>query len=321
MSRELAGRVVDRFGLTGIQKQAALERDRDVVVTAGAGSGKTRTLVARYVSLLAEGVEPRRVVAITFTRKAAREMRARVREALGQLVQGAQSGEEQQKWLSLSARMNSARIGTIHSICTEILQAHPAEAGIDPRFGVLDEGLTAALRARAVQDTLGKLVDDPAFARLFALLKPAELGSLLKFLLDHRLEAGEAFAEKQDGDRAVRVFLENALRREELAGAIADLRGRPQADLEADGLRDMVLAVLAQWEAAKTALNQGDLAACAGTLIQARKLIKLNVGKKSAGPKTSCAICKKPMMNCSPPCWAANRPARIPRRARQPCCR
>jgi ATP-dependent helicase/nuclease subunit A len=285
MSRELAERVVDSFGLTGIQKQAALERDRDVVVTAGAGSGKTRTLVARYVSLLAEGLEPRRVVAITFTKKAAREMRSRVRDAMNKLVQDTESLEEQVRWLTLASRMDAARIGTIHSICTEILQAHPAEAGIDPRFGVLDEGLTAALRAQVVEDTLGELVDDPTFTTLFALLTPADLGSMLQFLLDHRLEAAEAFAERRDVSQVVLAFLESTLCCEELVGAITDLKSRSHADLEADGLVDMVLGVLAQWGSAETALNQGDLVTCAGSLIQARKLIKLNVGKRVSPTK------------------------------------
>ena len=285
MSRELAKRVVDSFGLTDIQKEAALERDRDVVVTAGAGSGKTRTLVARYVSLLAEGVEPRRVAAITFTKKAAREMRSRVRDAINNLVQEAQSLDEQLRWLGLASRMDSARIGTIHSICTEILQAHPAEAGIDPRFAVLDEGLTAALRAQVVEDALGALVDQAEFTPLFAILKTDEIKSLLQFLLDQRLEAAEAFAERQDGRQLVLAFLENALRREELAGAIVALRGRSRADLEADGLYEMVLGVLAQWGTVETALRQGELAACAGALIQLRKLIKLNVGKRVSDTK------------------------------------
>lgn len=285
MSRELAKRVVDSFGLTDIQKEAALERDRDVVVTAGAGSGKTRTLVARYISLLAEGVEPRRIAAITFTKKAAREMRSRVRDALNKLVQEAQSPDEQLRWLTLSSRMDSARIGTIHSICTEILQAHPAEAGIDPRFAVLDEGLTAALRSQVVEDTLGELVDQAEFTPLFTALKIDEIKSLLQFLLDHRLEATEAFTEKQDGGQVMLAFLENTLHRDELTGAIADLRGRSRIDLEVDGLYEMVLGVLAQWRSAETALRQGELAACAGALIQARKLIKLNVGKRVSPTK------------------------------------
>ncbi|MEA1976316.1 MAG: UvrD-helicase domain-containing protein, partial [Chloroflexota bacterium] len=68
--------------LTGEQRDAVKCLHKDVIVTAGAGTGKTRTLVARYVRLLEEGKSPRRVVAITFTEKAAREMRNRVRKAV-----------------------------------------------------------------------------------------------------------------------------------------------------------------------------------------------------------------------------------------------
>ena len=81
MENNLRERVVASFGLTDDQRKAALERGRDVIVTAGAGSGKTRTLVARYASLLADGYSPRGVAAITFTDKAAREMRSRMRQA------------------------------------------------------------------------------------------------------------------------------------------------------------------------------------------------------------------------------------------------
>ena len=144
MIATLVERVISTFDLTEVQRQAASERGKDVIVTAGAGSGKTRTLVARYVSLLAEGFEPRRVVAVTFTEKAAREMRSRVRDALSRLTQKAQSEEERQLWISLGTRMDAARIGTIHCLCAEMLRAHPAEAGSDPRFEVLDEGQTAA---------------------------------------------------------------------------------------------------------------------------------------------------------------------------------
>src|SRR5690554_4231616 len=64
------------------QLPAVTLRGEDIVVTAGAGAGKTRTLVARYLSLLAGGLSPRRIAAITFTRKAAREMRNRVRASI-----------------------------------------------------------------------------------------------------------------------------------------------------------------------------------------------------------------------------------------------
>jgi len=62
------------------QEKPILSRGQDIVVTAGAGTGKTRTLVARYLSLLVDGIPLRSIVAITFTKKAAREMRNRIRE-------------------------------------------------------------------------------------------------------------------------------------------------------------------------------------------------------------------------------------------------
>ncbi|NTW44712.1 MAG: UvrD-helicase domain-containing protein, partial [Anaerolineaceae bacterium] len=86
MNKDAIFSVLGKQALTTIQFDVASERERDVVVTAGAGSGKTRTLVARYLSLLAEGYAPESVVAITFTEKAAREMRARVRRELHKQV-------------------------------------------------------------------------------------------------------------------------------------------------------------------------------------------------------------------------------------------
>ena len=105
--------VLNIFNLNDKQRTAATEFQRDVVVTAGAGSGKTSTLVARYVCLLAKGVSPRRIAAITFTKKAAREMRSRVRGKLIELQQLSDTEEKRQKWMDLSSRMDSARIGTI----------------------------------------------------------------------------------------------------------------------------------------------------------------------------------------------------------------
>src|SRR5512136_1697908 len=88
------------------QMPAVTARGRDVVVTAGAGTGKTRTLVARYLSLLAEGMPLRSVVAITFTKKAAREMRNRVRDEMRRyLEQPDLPSVEQARWQLLYSEL------------------------------------------------------------------------------------------------------------------------------------------------------------------------------------------------------------------------
>lgn len=138
--------------LTDEQYHAIHIQDQNLIVTAGAGSGKTRVLVERYLNLLDTHPDWRLadLVAITFTEKAAREMRDRVRDA----VQGRLRDE---RWRALETQLDSARIGTIHSLCATILRANPAEAGIDPAFEVLDEVESALLLADAIEATLAEI--------------------------------------------------------------------------------------------------------------------------------------------------------------------
>ena len=188
--------IVAQMSLSPEQEPAVLERGRDVVVTAGAGTGKTRTLVARYLALLADGLPLRSVVAITFTRKAAREMRNRVRaEARKYLERDHLSAEERQRWQELYSELDAARIGTIHSLCTEILRSHPAEAQVDPRFDVLEEGQTNILRGWAVDEALAWAADDEQAVGLFGLLGERELRRSLDILVQRRLDVEEALAE------------------------------------------------------------------------------------------------------------------------------
>jgi ATP-dependent exoDNAse (exonuclease V) beta subunit len=90
--------ILSQFTLSQQQRQAAQARGVDIVVTAGAGTGKTRTLVARMVSLLADGTPLRNIVSITFTRKAAREMRNRVRSEVGHFRQSPDLNDEERVW-------------------------------------------------------------------------------------------------------------------------------------------------------------------------------------------------------------------------------
>ncbi len=191
--------IVAQMNASPEQEPAILERGRNIVVTAGAGTGKTRTLVGRYLSLLAEGLDLRSIVAITFTRKAAREMRNRVRDEIRRYVsQPGLEKEEQERWQELYTRLDAARIDTIHSLCTEILRSHPAEAGVDPRFEVLEEGRSKLLQSRAVDEALAWAADDPQAAGLFALLGEDDLQQTLAALLEKRLDTREALARLPD---------------------------------------------------------------------------------------------------------------------------
>ncbi|MFA6556448.1 MAG: UvrD-helicase domain-containing protein [Candidatus Obscuribacterales bacterium] len=123
--------------LTEQQQQAVDLVDRNVLVSAGAGSGKTHVLVERYVEILRRYPDCTlaNIIAVTFTRKAAAEMRSRLKARFLALSQEELDG----RWLDCLAEVDGARIGTIHSLCESILKSHPADCGIDPQFEVLDE--------------------------------------------------------------------------------------------------------------------------------------------------------------------------------------
>ncbi len=160
--------LIDALSLTPTQRQAALAEGQDVSLAAGAGSGKTRTLVARYLVQLDRGRLPREVVAVTFTEKAAREMRNRIRAEAHTWLVGACPPDARPRWAEIEADVDAARIGTIHSLCAVLLRSHPAEANVDPRFEVLEEGLAATLRAQVVDDTLAWMVGQADLAPLLA---------------------------------------------------------------------------------------------------------------------------------------------------------
>ena len=133
----------------------AINSDENLIVVAGAGSGKTRVLVERYLRLLKDKPDWRinSLVAITFTREAAFEMRNRLRVELERLAQK-DAGDQWGRHLS---QLDSARIDTIHGLCASILRANAAQAGIDPKFEVLDENESAMLLDDIADDLLATI--------------------------------------------------------------------------------------------------------------------------------------------------------------------
>lgn len=192
--------ILHQFTLSETQRAAATAQGNDVVVTAGAGTGKTRTLVARFLSLLDAGTPLRHIVAITFTRKAAQEMRNRVRQEVRRYLEnGALDDESRAWWEAQLMGLDAARIGTIHTLCSEILRTHPAEAGVDPRFEVLEEGRGNLLRATAVETGLAWAAESPEASELFALLGERPLADLIDRLLQQRLAVAACLEQAPDG--------------------------------------------------------------------------------------------------------------------------
>ena len=192
--------IVAQLSPSDEQAPAVVARGQDVAVTAGAGAGKTRTLVARYLSLLVDGFPLRSIVAITFTKKAAREMRNRVREEVRRYLETpALAAAELVFWRDIYEQLDGARIGTIHGLCAELLRHHPVEActgksSLDPRFDMLDEGQMALLQAQAVDAALAWAADDAETVHLFADFGARALGTIVARLLSQRLDVADARA-------------------------------------------------------------------------------------------------------------------------------
>jgi ATP-dependent helicase/nuclease subunit A len=138
------------------QAAAIKARSGDVLLEAGAGTGKTGVMVDRYCRLVCdERVSPDAILAFTFTDKAAAELRARIR---AELARRADVGEDRAR--ELLASFGGAWVTTIHGFCNRLLAAHPVAAGIDPGFRVLDAPEAARAAREAFDDALAAFLVD-----------------------------------------------------------------------------------------------------------------------------------------------------------------
>ncbi len=142
-------------GLNDRQREAVEHRDGPLLVVAGAGTGKTRTLAARVASLVAGGVRPERILLLTFTRRAAAEMIGRAR---------AQTGDDGTR---------RVRGGTFHAIAHQVLRREARAVGLHDGFSILDEGDAVDLLAMVRAEAVAGLSGGARFPR------PATLASLL----------------------------------------------------------------------------------------------------------------------------------------------
>jgi ATP-dependent helicase/nuclease subunit A len=172
----------------------AIEPDNNVVLEASAGTGKTSVLVARYVNLLKRGVDPANILAITFTRKAAAEMRERIVRELGEAA--IRSEIDRARWIELRDRLGDIAISTIDAFCLSLLREFPLEADLDPGFDLADETEVPRLIEDALDQALRILTSqsrtDPDVALVFAQLGIARTREGLASLLERRLVAWAA---------------------------------------------------------------------------------------------------------------------------------
>jgi ATP-dependent helicase/nuclease subunit A len=175
-------------------RAAAVDPTRNVVLEASAGTGKTRVLVDRYVNLVRAGVEPRNILAITFTRKAASEMRERILTTLRRAAE--EGGIQPAVWKSLRDHLQDVSISTIDAFCLSLLREFPLEADLDPGFGMADETESLRLVDESLDRTLricrSAALSDPSVALVLARLGEWQLREGLRGLIDRRLVAGPA---------------------------------------------------------------------------------------------------------------------------------
>jgi len=142
------------------QQLLAVEAEGEVFVSAGAGTGKTAVLVERVVRAVCDrGLDVDSILVITYTRRAAGELRTRIRAAF------AERGRH-----DLARELDGAWISTIHGFCARLLRSYPLAAGLDPRFRELEEAQAAVLRSEAFGEALAEFCagEDPQRLELLA---------------------------------------------------------------------------------------------------------------------------------------------------------
>jgi ATP-dependent helicase/nuclease subunit A len=169
----------------------ATDPSNSVVLEASAGTGKTSVLVARYVNLLRNGVDPANILAITFTRKAAAEMRERIVRELRR--EAGQQTFDRERWQAIRDRIADIQISTIDAFCLSLLREFPLEADLDPGFAMADETEVPRIVDEALDRTLAICVarakSEPEMALVLAQLGLSRTREGLAHLLERRLVA------------------------------------------------------------------------------------------------------------------------------------
>ena len=184
--REVFEGYLEKEGFTSQQREAILAC-RNLIVEAGAGTGKTKTLVARYLRhVLVDGFSPREVVALTFTEKAAQEMRERIQKGLDRF-RGSRLEGRAEKAMEV---MGQAPIKTFHGFSAYLLREYPVETRVDPAFSLLDEMGEAILLEETINSYLATHLESPLLSTLLAQWNVFQLKSALLLFFKSASEVG-----------------------------------------------------------------------------------------------------------------------------------
>lgn len=179
---------MSRVNFTADQEDAIRWKQQDACIVAGPGSGKTTVLVERYRSLIVDsGFEPREILAITFTEKAAANMKAKV-------------AQQFQQYPAMLRELESSWISTIHGFCNRLLRENAIGAGIDPRFILLDAREADVMQFESLNAALDEFTDlrrRDVLELIPALHTPEMTGDLIS-AIDAMRSAGKTVAEIRD---------------------------------------------------------------------------------------------------------------------------
>jgi ATP-dependent helicase/nuclease subunit A len=245
--------VVEETRAPNAEQLAAIDAPGLVFVSAGAGTGKTTVLVERFVRAVCDrGLPIDSVLAITYTERAAGELRGRIRRRLAELSR-----------YDLARELDGAWISTIHGFCHRLLKAHPFEAGVDPQFRVLDENQARVLAGEAFEAALGAFCasDDRERIRLLATYGTRGLRRMLTGVYETLRSAGRDLVLEV----AERLGLDPRLEelREAARCVIEDTAGIDAAE-SARASAARALEVLERPPAAERLLDLSDVAARGG---------------------------------------------------------
>jgi ATP-dependent exoDNAse (exonuclease V) beta subunit len=204
---------------------AAIGAGGTVFVSAGAGTGKTTVIVERFLRALDDGLDVDSILVITFTDRAAGELRSRIRARL------VESGR-----VEAARELDGAWISTIHGFCHRLLRLYATEAGLDPRFRVLDESQATVLRAESFTAALAEFCADgsPDRIRLLATYRADGLRRMLGGVADTLRSAGRGLSLE------LGVAPDLEARKEELRLAAAAVLADTEGDVAAENGRAQV---------------------------------------------------------------------------------